>query len=186
MRTLIRKPEMQSTYRVPQQGNNNLVSVAIRKQDLISNAMIEILFALFLVTIFTVFTMTVEASQSGQSSSKTQSNTANKASSLQTKSRGKKLRVPFKHGLGMKKFKASCAACHGEWAEGTEQGPPLIHGFYKPSHHSDTAFYRAALTGVQAHHWQFGNMPPVEGITRKDMDRIIPYIRWLQKEKGVY
>jgi hypothetical protein len=61
-----------------------------------------------------------------------------------------------------------------------------MHGFYKPSHHGDPAFYRAAMKGVQAHHWKFGNMAPVNGITRKDMDSIVPFIRWLQKEKGLY
>jgi len=61
-----------------------------------------------------------------------------------------------------------------------------MHGFYKPSHHGDPAFYRAALKGVQAHHWRFGNMPPVPGATRKDVDVLLPFIRWLQRENGLY
>ena len=94
--------------------------------------------------------------------------------------------VPFKFAIGKKKYQESCSVCHGKWLSGTKQGPPLLHGFYKPSHHGDPAFYRAALKGVRAHHWEFGNMPPINGITRKDMDTIVPFIRWLQQEKGLY
>lgn len=94
--------------------------------------------------------------------------------------------VPFKFAIGKKKFQENCSSCHGEWMEGTEQGPPLLHGFYKPSHHGDPSFYRAALKGVRAHHWNFGNMPKIEGITRNDMDQIVPFIRWYQQEKGLY
>ena len=94
--------------------------------------------------------------------------------------------VPFKHAMGMKKYQSNCAGCHGKWLEGSEQGPPLMHGFYKPSHHGNAAFYRAALQGVRAHHWQFGDMPKVEGITKEDMDSIVPFIRWYQHEKGLY
>lgn len=95
------------------------------------------------------------------------------------------LPVPFVHAKGNKLYQDNCAMCHGPTLTGTKQGPPLLHPFYKPSHHADFAFYRAALKGVQAHHWQFGDMPPVKGITREDMDAIVPFIRWYQKEKGL-
>jgi len=98
----------------------------------------------------------------------------------------KKPRVPFKFGVGMKKFKTMCAQCHGEWGEGSDQGPPLMHDFYKPSHHGDPTFYNAALKGVKAHHWKLGDMPRVQGATAKDVERILPFIRWLQKENGLY
>jgi hypothetical protein len=39
--------------------------------------------------------------------------------------------------------------------------------------------------GVQAHHWSFGNMPAVEGLTRGDVKMIIKYIRELQRENGI-
>jgi len=94
--------------------------------------------------------------------------------------------VPFGQGLGMSKFKDNCAKCHGDWAKGTSNGPPLIHNFYKPSHHGDEAFYRAAASGVRAHHWKFGNMPPVKDIKRKEVTKIIAYIRWLQKANKLY
>ncbi|MFT5657174.1 MAG: hypothetical protein ACI9KN_000446 [Gammaproteobacteria bacterium] len=40
--------------------------------------------------------------------------------------------------------------------------------------------------GVRAHHWDFGDMPPVVGITLKNMDSIIAYIRFYQREKKLY
>lgn len=95
-------------------------------------------------------------------------------------------KVPFVHAKGEKLFQTNCAICHGKTLNGTKQGPPLLHPFYKPSHHADFAFYRAALKGVQAHHWEFGDMPPIQGITREDMDAIVPFIRWYQKEKGLF
>lgn len=96
------------------------------------------------------------------------------------------IRVPFREAVGMNQFKKSCVQCHGEWARGTEQGPPLIHNYYKPSHHGDEAFYRAALNGVKAHHWRFGDMPPVEGIKKRDVKKIISFIRWLQQANNLY
>lgn len=95
-------------------------------------------------------------------------------------------KVPFKHAVGMEKYQKNCSRCHGKWIEGTKSGPPLLHGFYKPSHHNDRSFYRAALKGVFEHHWKFGAMPKIEGITVKDMDKIVPFLRWLQQEKGLY
>ena len=92
--------------------------------------------------------------------------------------------VPFQYGLGKNLYEKDCASCHGNWGKGTEKGPPLMHNFYKPSHHGDAAFYRAALSGARAHHWKFGDMPAVEGMTREKMDQIIPYVRWLQEKSG--
>ena len=96
------------------------------------------------------------------------------------------LPVPFVHAKGNKLYQENCAVCHGATLNGTKQGPPLLHPFYKPSHHADFAFYRAALKGVQAHHWEFGDMPPIKGITREDMSAVVPFIRWYQKEKGLF
>ena len=95
-------------------------------------------------------------------------------------------KVPFTYAKGASLYEKNCAVCHGSALEGSKQGPTLLHAFYKPSHHSDSSFYRAALKGVKAHHWNFGNMPPVKGITMKDMDAIVPYIRWYQKDKGLF
>jgi mono/diheme cytochrome c family protein len=87
---------------------------------------------------------------------------------------------------GEAKFSANCAACHGVRGVGTKQGPPLVHKIYEPNHHADVAFQRAAENGVRAHHWEFGNMPKIEGVTAGDVNDIVRYIRWLQREAGIY
>jgi cytochrome c2 len=94
-------------------------------------------------------------------------------------------KVPFKYAIGKKKFQTMCADCHGMWGGGSDQGPPLMHLFYVSSHHSDVAFYNAALKGVQQHHWKFGDMPAVKGATERDVKKIIAFVRWLQKENGI-
>ena len=89
--------------------------------------------------------------------------------------------------MGALAFAAKCATCHGENGGGREGiGPPLVHKFYRPAHHGDAAFYMAAQNGVRSHHWRFGNMPPVKGITRAEVATIIAYIRALQKENGIF
>lgn len=94
--------------------------------------------------------------------------------------------VPFQYGLGQQKYSDMCAQCHGEWLDGTDKGPPLLHGYYKPSHHSDRAFLRAILQGSAQHHWEFGDMQPVEGATLEDAQQIIPFVRWLQQAEGLF
>ncbi|MCK0097285.1 cytochrome c [Yoonia sp. F2084L] len=88
--------------------------------------------------------------------------------------------------IGQLAFEAKCAACHGLNAAGQDGvAPPLVHVIYEPSHHGDEAFQRAAAMGVRGHHWPFGDMPPVEGITRGDVTMIIAYIRELQRANGI-
>ncbi|MXN63625.1 c-type cytochrome [Stappia sp. GBMRC 2046] len=83
-------------------------------------------------------------------------------------------------------FSANCASCHGENAAGREGfGPPLVHKIYEPGHHADGAFYLAAARGVRAHHWPFGDMPPVEGLTENDIAKIVEYVRTLQRANGI-
>lgn len=94
--------------------------------------------------------------------------------------------TPAELQAGESAFNTFCARCHGERALGTNQGPPLVHKVYEPSHHGDAAFYRAAAQGVRAHHWQFGNMPKVDGITEEDVTQIIRYVRWLQRQAGIF
>ncbi|MDG1376196.1 MAG: cytochrome c [Yoonia sp.] len=89
--------------------------------------------------------------------------------------------------IGKRGFDAVCAACHGVNAQGQEGvAPPLVHKIYEPNHHGDIAFIRAAQNGVMGHHWPFGNMPAVEGITEADILNIIAYVRALQRENGIY
>lgn len=96
--------------------------------------------------------------------------------------------VPQLTGLaqqGEAAFNENCAACHGVNLAGTAQGPTLIHSLYLPNHHGDGAIASAAMNGVRAHHWQFGDMPPVEGITPQKLTVIIAYIRAMQQANGV-
>ncbi len=89
--------------------------------------------------------------------------------------------------IGKRVFDAKCAACHGENAAGQNGvAPPLVHQIYEPNHHGDQAFLSAARNGVTSHHWNFGNMPPIEGLTDGDVKYIAAYIRALQKENGIF
>ena len=60
-----------------------------------------------------------------------------------------------------------------------------MHLIYEPNHHSDVAFLRAAQVGSRAHHWGFGNMPPVPGVSEAEVVRIVAYVRWLQRQAGI-
>ena len=83
-------------------------------------------------------------------------------------------------------FEENCVTCHGRHATGSDQGPPLVHRIYEPNHHGDLSFQLAARQGVRAHHWDFGNMPPVEGVTDEDVIKITRYVRELQKANNIY
>jgi len=82
-------------------------------------------------------------------------------------------------------FKGNCARCHGPQANGTNLGPPFVNDIYNPGHHPDEAFFFAARNGVRAHHWPFGNMPPVAGITDAELAAIVKYVRELQEANGI-
>ena len=88
--------------------------------------------------------------------------------------------------IGQLGYEAKCSACHGANAAGQDGvAPPLVHIIYEPSHHGDETFQRAAELGVRGHHWPFGDMPPIEGVTRGDVTMIIAYIRELQRANGI-
>lgn len=86
---------------------------------------------------------------------------------------------------GAELFAANCAVCHGPEAQGTETGPPLVHEVYEPSHHGDEAFQLAVAQGASPHHWDFGPMPPVEGLDREDVADITAWVRERQREAGI-
>lgn len=89
--------------------------------------------------------------------------------------------------LGQVVFADRCAVCHGPNAGGIEgAGPPLVHIYYEPNHHGDAAFFLAAERGVRAHHWRFGDMPPVEGVTRAEIAATIAFVRRVQRENGIF
>ncbi len=87
--------------------------------------------------------------------------------------------------MGKIAYDENGSACHGENAAGTDKGPPFIHMIYESGHHGDFAFQRAVKAGTQAHRWRFGNMPPVAGVTEKQVEWIVTYIRELQRANGI-
>lgn len=93
--------------------------------------------------------------------------------------------TPAEFAKGEALFNTHCAACHGQKAMGTDHGPPFIDRIYEPNHHADATFQLAARNGVRSHHWTFGNMPPVAGASQADVNEIIGYIRWLQRQAGI-
>ncbi len=98
------------------------------------------------------------------------------------------VKVPIltaKAEVGGRNFNKYCSRCHGQNAAGTGQGPPLIHRIYNPNHHGDQSFYRAAASGVRAHHWPYGNMPPVPDVSKAELENIIRFIRELQRHNGI-
>ncbi len=87
--------------------------------------------------------------------------------------------------LGKPLFQANCAQCHGADLKGSDKGPPLLHRIYEPSHHGDAAFQMAVAQGTKAHHWQFGDMAPVPGLTPDDVAHITAYVRVEQRRVGI-
>jgi mono/diheme cytochrome c family protein len=94
-------------------------------------------------------------------------------------------RLPPELAAGEELYNARCTICHGRLALGTQRGPPLVHPIYRPAHHADEAFHIAVMRGVRAHHFRFGDMLPVDGLTRADVDEIVRYVRWLQRTAGI-
>ena len=93
--------------------------------------------------------------------------------------------APMEYTTGEALYTTHCAMCHGPSAIGTEQGPSFLSKVYIPSHHSDASFYLAVKHGVRAHHWNFGDMPPLPHVTEGEVTQIIAYVRWLQQQAGV-
>jgi mono/diheme cytochrome c family protein len=93
--------------------------------------------------------------------------------------------APAELAGGEKLFNNNCAACHGIGAKGTDRGPTFLSKIYEPNHHADVAFRMAPQNGVRAHHWNFGDMPKI-GVSPEELNEIIPYIRWLQRQTGIF
>lgn len=86
---------------------------------------------------------------------------------------------------GKSLFEADCAQCHGKDLRGADKGPPLVHAVYRPAQHADLSFHLAVKNGVRAHHWSFGDMAPVEGVTPEDVGHIVAYVRRQQRAGGI-
>ena len=89
-------------------------------------------------------------------------------------------------GIGKKLYDQNCASCHGVSLKGTNQGPPFLHRVYHPNHHRDSVFHTAVQRGVRQHHWKFGNMQPVKRVRRDMVASIVEYVRFMQKQAGIF
>ncbi len=87
---------------------------------------------------------------------------------------------------GEELFGTTCAVCHGPDLRGSQTGPPLLVPTYAPNHHGDEAFQRAVAFGVPSHHWGFGDMAPIEGLSRDDVSQIVAYVRTMQEAEGIF
>ncbi|MGB8360504.1 MAG: cytochrome c [Acidimicrobiia bacterium] len=81
-------------------------------------------------------------------------------------------------------YQANCAECHGADLRGTERGPSHLSEVYVPSHHADGAFQVAVMAGTPQHHWNFGPMPPVGGLSQADVAAIVAFVRERQRVEG--
>ncbi len=86
--------------------------------------------------------------------------------------------------LGEEVYGEACASCHGGDLRGTDLGPSHLSIVYEPGHHSDESFRSAISNGSPAHHWTFGDMPPVGGLDDEQVEAVIAYIRDVQEREG--
>ena len=84
---------------------------------------------------------------------------------------------------GEKNYQESCARCHGTNLVGTDKGPSLLDDVYKPSHHADLSFFYAVKNGVRQHHWKFGDMPIITGVSPERTSDIVAYVRHMQRKQ---
>ena len=87
---------------------------------------------------------------------------------------------------GEKLFNANCSACHGVNAAGSSLGPPLMDRVYHPGHHPDFSIRNAVSQGVRQHHWTFGDMAPVDGVSPDEVEKVICYVREMQRAEGIF
>lgn len=85
---------------------------------------------------------------------------------------------------GAEFYVTHCAECHGPDLRGTDKGPSHLSIVYEPNHHADGAFLFAVQRGSPAHHWSFGDMPPIEGLSADDIDAIVAFVRETQRLEG--
>lgn len=81
-------------------------------------------------------------------------------------------------------YQQFCAQCHGTDLRGTDLGPSHLSIVYEPNHHGDLAFMAAVVRGSPAHHWDFGPMPPIPGLSEDDIAAITAFVRDQQRTNG--
>ena len=91
---------------------------------------------------------------------------------------------PLDPAAGEALYGANCAGCHGADLRGSARGPSLLSEFYAPSHHADAAFLLAVRNGARAHHWDFGDMPRIGGLSDAEVAAITAFVRAAQEREG--
>lgn len=97
-----------------------------------------------------------------------------------TQSRGAELEIE----RGAEVYAQSCASCHGADLRGSDKGPSHLSVVYEPSHHTDDAFRSAIANGAPEHHWTFGAMDAVEGLSASEVEAVIAFVRAEQERLG--
>ncbi len=81
---------------------------------------------------------------------------------------------------------ARCAECHGvDGTGGSRKGPPILHSMYREEVFPDFVFKRSVLEGKREKNWRFGPMPPNEGMSERDVDGVIAFVREVQTATGI-
>jgi len=86
--------------------------------------------------------------------------------------------------VGADVYAESCASCHGADLRGTDKGPSHLSIVYEPNHHTDESFRNAIANGAPQHHWNFGDMEPVDGLTDEEVEAVIAFVRAEQERQG--
>ncbi len=86
--------------------------------------------------------------------------------------------------LGAEVYAESCASCHAADLRGTDKGPSHLSIVYEPGHHGDESFRQAIANGAPQHHWTFGDMPAVQGLSDTDVEAVIEFVREEQQRQG--
>ncbi|MDW3221077.1 MAG: cytochrome c [Acidimicrobiales bacterium] len=86
--------------------------------------------------------------------------------------------------LGAEVYAQTCASCHGADLQGTDKGPSHLSIVYEPNHHTDASFRNAIANGAAQHHWNFGDMPSIDGLTGEEVDAVIAFVRAEQERQG--
>ena len=82
-------------------------------------------------------------------------------------------------------FAEEFAGCHGRLARGNERGPDLIQPDYGRRVRSDAQFRRAVREGIPVPRAGYGAMPAVKGVSERRLDRMIAFLREVQRVNGI-
>ena len=85
---------------------------------------------------------------------------------------------------GLVAFAGECVGCHGRLAEGTERAPNLIDRDFGPGVRSDAQLRRAVFEGLPGRRG-YGAMPPFPDLPEHRLERMIIFVRELQRANGI-